>query len=311
MKKLLFLLILPSLISSAKNSVSVADSAMLKQHVFKLCNDKGFRTIKDTAALNRAGTYIFAEMGKYAANVHIQPFIIKGKTYQNIICSFGPKDAPRIVIGAHYDVCGDHPGADDNTSGVAGLLELTRLLSAIPDTNWKYNVELVAYTLEEPPAFEGPDMGSAYHAKNLFENHVNVFGMISLEMIGFYRDGKRTQHYPAGFLKLFYGSRGNFITVVKKLHSGPFTRRFKRRFRHSGDMITKVFAAPPAIVPGVDLSDHRNYWAYNWDALMITDTSFFRNENYHKTTDTPETLDYTRMSFVVTKVFNAISTMVF
>ncbi len=309
MKKLFLFLLCNTLIAAARCEGIMADSILLKEHVYKITGDKGFRNIDDTAALNRTSNYIINELVKlHVPAVHLQPYEVNGKTYQNIVTSFGPEHAPRIIIGAHYDVCDNQPGADDNASGVAALLELARLLSHEKTDQWKYRIDLVAYTLEEPPSFRTKNMGSAVHAKETFDNYLHVAGMISIEMIGFYKAEKHTQHYPLGFLKWFYGSRGNYITVVKKLKSGRFTRQFTRRFRHGDNMITKVFSGPQWI-PGMDFSDHLNYWAYGWDALMITDTSFYRNSNYHEKTDRPETLDYSRMCYVVTNMFNAISGM--
>ena len=230
------------------------------------------------------------------------------KAYGNIIASYGAENAPRIIIGAHYDVCDQQPGADDNASGIAALLELSRLLALQQTDKWKYRIDLVAYTLEEPPAFRTKAMGSAVHAQSMLDSNVQVKGMISIEMIGFYRDGKHTQQYPVGLLKWIYGSRGNYITVVKKMKSGKFTRQFTRRFKRGDNIITKVFAAP-AWLPGIDFSDHLNYWARGWDAFMLTDTSFYRNKNYHEKSDTPDTLDYSRMSYVVTNMFHALAGM--
>lgn len=288
---------------------AIADSALLRAHVYSLCNTPTFRNIDDTATLNRARRYIQQELGKYNADVQLQAYTVNGKDYYNVIASYGPADAPRIIVGAHYDVCEAQAGADDNASGVAGLLELARLMAKEDTKNWKYRIDLVAFTLEEPFAFKTGNMGSTVHARWLAEQHVDVVGMISLEMIGYYKDAKHTQQYPLGIFKWLYGSRGNYITVVKKLHGGTFVRRFKRSFKRGDNIITKVFSAPKW-VPGVDWSDHLSYWAEGWQALMITDTSFFRNHNYHQATDTPNTLDYQRMSFVVDNVLSALSKMV-
>ena len=215
---------------------------------------------------------------------------------------FGPENAPRIVVGAHYDVCGYQQGADDNASGVAGLLELARLLQ---NQKLNFRIELVAYTLEEPPFFRTKNMGSYIHAKSLSDAKVNVLGMISLEMIGYFKDEKGTQDYPTALLKLIYGSRGNFITLVRKFGAGKFACQFNRAFRQTNVIRTKAFVGPAAL-PGIDFSDHLNYWAFGFSALMVTDTAFYRNKNYHEPTDTLETLDLKRMAKVIDGVYLAL-----
>ncbi len=290
---------------------SNADSAVLHAHVLALAGTPGqYRNGQDTATLNRAAAYIYDQMRTFCDSVEIQPYSLQvGKRYANLIASFGPKYAPRIIVGAHYDVCGNQMGADDNASGVAGLLELGRLLKGEPTQDWKYRIDLVAYTLEEPPYFRTPAMGSAVHASWLADNNIPVRGMISLEMIGYFKDAKHTQHYPIGLLKLFYGSRGNYITVIHKMHKGAFVRSFQRAFKRPHLVRTKKFGAPRSLT-GIDFSDHLNYWDRDWAALMITDTSFFRNANYHESGDTPDTLDYARLAAVVEQTFRALLSQV-
>jgi hypothetical protein len=305
LKNALSFLVFICLMGSVAGAKAAADSVLLKDHVLALTGLPGHRNFADTAGLNKAARYIYDHLHRYSDSVAVQSYEVKQRKYHNIILSYGPKDAPRIIVGAHYDVCGDRPGADDNASGVAGLLELARLLHKADTKNWKHRIDLVAYTLEEPPVFATKGMGSAVHAAYLKENHVPVKGMVCLEMIGYYRDGKNTQHFPAGILKLFYGSRGNFITVVRKLKGGPFTRKFTRRFKQAHGVRTKVFKGP-VWIEGIDFSDHRNYWDEGWEALMLTDTSFYRNNNYHEASDTPDTLDYGRMASVVDKLYKAL-----
>ncbi len=291
---------------SNTNAVSV-DSAALHAHVLALAGMPGHtRNGADTASLNKAATYIYEQLRRHKDSVEVLSYSLHDSlNYVNLIASYGPKDAPRIIVGAHYDVCGDQEGADDNASGVAGLLELERLLSGTDTKEWKYRIDLVAYTLEEPPYFRTRAMGSAVHAAYIAANKIPLRGMVSLEMIGYFRDGKHTQHYPAGLLKLFYSSRGNYITVVHKLHKGAFVRSFQKGFKRQRLVRTKKFGAP-RILPGIDFSDHLNYWDRGWPALMITDTSFFRNANYHTKGDTPDTLDYGRMAAVVEQTFKAL-----
>ena len=229
----------------------------------------------------------------------------RGKEFKNVICGFGPEEAPRIVVGAHYDVCGEQEGADDNASGVVGLLELARLLTG---QELKVRVELVAYSLEEPPNFRSENMGSYIHAKSLYDEKVDVIGMVCLEMIGYFSDEKKSQNYPVGLMKLFYGGKGDFVLAAKKFGAGKFAKRFGRKFKCSDQVRTKKITAPK-FIPGTDFSDHLNYWKFKFSALMITDTAFYRNDNYHEKTDTMETLDIKRMAKVIDGVFLALLEM--
>lgn len=290
-------------------SASTADSMILKKHVEAIISGEGYRNHEDIEALNRTADYIQGEFAKSNTAVSTYDFIVQKNLYKNIITSFGPEDAPRIIIGAHYDVAGNQVGADDNASGVSGLLELARLLSKENHSEWNYRVDLVAYTLEEPPYFRTEYMGSSQHAAYLKANNIPVAGMISIEMIGYYDDKKNSQSYPLGLLKLFYGNRGDFITIVRKWNDGKFCRSFTRGFKNEIAIKTKVFKGPKWL-PGIDFSDHLNYWKYDWDALMITDTAFYRNHNYHLVSDTADKLDYARMANVVNSIFNALSQMV-
>lgn len=272
-----------------------SDTVLIKKHLTEITKTKGFRQFMNVDLLNKTAAYIFTEFDKYSDTTYYQEYKVNELTYKNVICSFGPKDAKTIVIGAHYDVCGQQEGADDNASGIVGLLELARLLK---DKTLKYRIELVAYTLEEPPFFRTENMGSYVHAKSLIDNKVDVFGMVSLEMIAYFKEEKKTQEYPIGMLRLIYGSRGNYITLVNKFAKGKFSRKFTGKFKKTKIIRTKKFNGPKGLV-GIDFSDHLNYWKFGFSALMVTDTAFYRNKNYHQTTDTIETLDIPKMAKVI------------
>ncbi len=262
------------------------------------------RNYANTVSLEKAAAYIKAEMEKCGVATEEQKYTVDGKEYKNIICSFGPKDAERIIVGAHYDVCEEQPGADDNATGVAGLLEIARLLkSQSPVLN--YRVDLVAYTLEEPPYFRTEHMGSAVHAKYLKDNKIKVKAMICLEMIGYFSEEPKSQEYPIGLLKLFYPKKANFIAVVGKLGQGRMLRKVKRSMIKGSAIDVRSINAP-AFVTGIDFSDHLNYWKHGFFAVMITDTSFYRNANYHQKSDSMEKLDFGKMAEVVRSVYAAV-----
>lgn len=283
-------------------SLAQSDTNLIKLHLRNITKTKGYRHFMNVDLLNRTADYIMEDFGNYADTTFFQEFQVNGLTYKNVICRFGNEKGRIVVIGAHYDVCGMQEGADDNASGVVGLLELARLLKEV---DLPYCVELVAYSLEEPPYFRTDNMGSHIHAKSLVEEKRDVYGMISLEMIGYFKDEKRTQDYPIGLLRLFYGNRGNYITLVNKFGKGKFSKHFTRKYKRLKVVRTKKFNGPKAL-PGVDFSDHLNYWKYGFSALMLTDTAFYRNKNYHEQGDVMEILDLGRMAKVIDGVLETL-----
>lgn len=281
---------------------NTVDTVSIRQHLNAIINTEKPRNYRNIESLNAVADYISLHFNKYADSVYYQSYIVKGKTYKNVVAVFGSEHTKTVVVGAHYDVCGDQDGADDNATGTVGLLELAKLLKA---KKLNYRIELVAYTLEEPPYFRTDYMGSYIHAKSLKDEQRDVYGMFCLEMIGYFDDAKKSQDYPIGMLSALYGNKGNYITLVNKLIKGQFSKRFNRQFRKYKGIKTKRFTAP-ASLPGIDFSDHLNYWMFGFSALMITDTAFYRNKNYHKRTDTIETLDLQRMSKVIETIFQAL-----
>lgn len=280
---------------------SLSDTLLIKTHLEAITKTKEFRNSENIEQLNQTADYIKSIFSEYSDSIFVQEYDVKDKIYKNVIASFGIENSKRIIIGAHYDVCEDQEGADDNASGVVGLLELARLLKG---QKLNYRIDLVAYSLEEPPFFRTEYMGSYVYAKSLVENNVTVFGMISLEMIGYFKEEK-SQSYPVGILSLFYGNRGNYIAFIKKFGSGKFSRKFHKKFKAAKTIKTKKLTAP-AFVTGIDYSDHLNYWKFGFSAFMITDTSFFRNPNYHEKTDTMETLNIPKMGQVIDGVFKSL-----
>ena len=255
-------------------------------------------------SLQKSAEYIHQEFRKLSSRVSYQTFRVGQKEYKNIICTLGPDDGERIVVGAHYDVCGEQPGADDNASGVAGLLEIARLINELKP-ELKYRIDFVAFALEEPPYFKTDEMGSAVHAKSLSEAGVKLRGMVCLEMIGYYSEQKNSQQYPVAALKAIYPDKGNFISVVGNMGQGHLVKHLKK-YMQAGSQIGVESLTAPASVPGVDFSDHLNYWRYDYPAVMITNTAFFRNPHYHLESDTIDTLDFDKMAEVVKGVYWAV-----
>jgi len=232
----------------------------------------------------------------------------QGKTYRNVVATLGPDTRERIVVGAHYDAYLEYPAADDNASGVAALIEVTRLLAREP---LPLGVDLVAYSLEEPFAegakgnFRTPDGGSAVHAASLKTSNSQVRLMISLETIGFFSDERNSQSFPISLLRFVYPNEGNYILVVSDLNNAFTARRVKSSMRVASPLPVHSISAPSS-VQGIDYSDHFNYWRSGYPAVMITDTAFNRNKSYHTPGDTAERLDYERMGMVVQGVYRAV-----
>jgi Zn-dependent M28 family amino/carboxypeptidase len=280
-----------------------ADSSRLRQHLLALIGTPQPRNYQHPASLAQAADYIRRELQAAGARTTDQPYAVQAQTYRNLIGSFGPETGSRLIIGAHYDVCGEQPGADDNGTGVAALLELARLLGQQPSL--PYRIDLVAYTLEEPPFFRTRQMGSYVHAQALHAAGVPVRGMVALEMLGYYDDRKHSQRYPFGPLKFIFGSRGNYVTVAQKFGNGRFGRQFARQYKATAALPVKRFKAP-AWLPGIDFSDHLNYWQFGFSAVLLTDTAFYRNQHYHQPTDTLNRLDMHRLGLAVDAVLATV-----
>jgi Zn-dependent M28 family amino/carboxypeptidase len=231
----------------------------------------------DAAGQDRAASWIRAQLG--AVPVVEQVYTARGASFRNLIVRLGPDTPERIVIGAHYDARGPFPGADDNASGTAALIELARMLQARPPP---VRTELAFYSNEEYGL-----LGSAEHAKDAR----GVRAMISLEMLGCF---DHPQRFPFALLKLFYPSQGDYIVVVGRPQDFLLVRAVKRSLRGSGAAVESIDA--PQAIPGIGNSDHRSFWRNGVRAVMVTDTAWYRNPRYHKADDTPDTLDYERMA---------------
>ncbi len=279
-------------------------SARLQADVEALSAIQPPRNHLNPESLERAALHISEQFRQAGWQASSQEFIAAGRPYRNVVARLGNNKSERIVVGAHYDVCGDQPGADDNASGVAGLLELARQVSELKPP-LSCDLELVAYCLEEPPFFKTESMGSFVHARSLLKENARVKLMICLEMIGYFSEQPGSQALPLFLLKPFYPDRGNFIAVVGRLSDRPLVRRMKKWLR-AGSTIDVRSINAPAQLPGIDFSDHLNYWRCGIPALMITDTAFYRNPHYHEKSDTPQTLDFAKMAEVVQGVYWAM-----
>ncbi|MDY7098127.1 MAG: M20/M25/M40 family metallo-hydrolase [Pseudomonadota bacterium] len=266
-------------------------AARLREHVTILAQDR--RNIDRPQTVIATKAYISQQLEALGYSVRQQEVIAPAS---NLIVRIDAKSpgSKTLILGAHYDTAGSSPGADDNASGVAALIEIARLLKPMTGRS-KLNVELVFYANEEPPYFKTGAMGSYVHAISIDDPNA-VVGMISLESMGYFSDEDGSQNYPFP-LSLRYTDTGNFIAFVGTTASRDFLRGSIDEFRKSA-RIPSVGGTAPSIVQGVDWSDHWGYTKVGIPAFMITDTAPFRNPNYHRTSDTPDTLDYNRLALV-------------
>jgi len=268
----------------------------LQRHVRALAETIGPRCMTRPGTLERAARYIADELLGSGLPVLRDTFETGDGTAANLSAVVGGEepDVRTLLVGAHYDSCEETPGADDNASGVAALLELARRCAESPPPR---RVRFVAFANEEAPYFGTPAMGSLRCANEARRDGERIELMLSLEMLGYYSGQRGSQRYPP-----LYGigrpKQGDFIGVVGRLGSGKLLRRFERAFRE-GTTLGIQIAAAPEWVEGVSLSDHWAFWQAGYPAVMVTDTAFYRNPHYHARTDTWDTLDYARMAQTV------------
>jgi len=245
-------------------------------------------------------SFIEKELASYGLAVESDTFPYRGKNFRNIVGRLSAqRGASLIILGAHFDSVEGTPGADDNASGLAVLLEAARLLSR---ARLRSELLFCAFNLEELNM-----IGSTYFAKKLKAAEVKVDAMISLEMIGYTDPRPGSQKYPIG-LSWLYPERGDFIGVIGNWYSSSLLRRFTRQMRQVPGLPVETLSVPGngGLVPAVRLSDHSPFWDLGYPALMVTDTSFFRNPHYHGPRDTLDTLNLDFMAKVCAGVIRGV-----
>ncbi len=276
----------------------------LRQHVQTLAGAIGERHVGRPQALAAAEAYIADEFAAIGFEVARQTYVAEGVASSNLEVALpgGARGAEIVLAGAHYDTVPGSPGADDNASGVAALIEIAR---ALRGARCARTVKLVAFVNEEPPFFYWGEMGSRVYARAARARGDDIRVMLSLEMLGCYSDAPGSQAYPPP-LGLFYPKAGNFIGFVSNLRSRRALREVVRAFKSVCDFPAESLASP-ALVPGVSWSDQLSFWREGYPAVMVTDTAFYRYPHYHRATDTPEKLDYARMARVVEGLAGALT----
>ena len=267
----------------------------LVRQVGVLAGRIGERNVWHPRELAAAALYIRETLEGLGYEVRTQSFESHGLTLQNLEIELPGNKVPEeiIILGAHYDSVAGAPGANDNASGIAALLEIARLLAG---NSYPRTVRLVAFANEEPPFFYGEEMGSTVYATRSRQRGEQIKAMLVLETIGYYTDIPGSQHYPFPF-SFFYPDTGNFIGFVGNLSSRHLVRRAIGTFRASTAFPSEGVAAP-GWMKGIHWSDHWSFWQAGYPAIMITDTALFRYQHYHAATDTPEKIDYSGLARV-------------
>lgn len=278
----------------------------LQRHVDELAGKIGERHVYCAASLQAAASYIEHEWERQGYAVRRLAYDVSGVLCTNleITRSGGACQREILLLGAHYDTVPGCPGANDNTSGIAALLELSRLFASIEPA---LTVRFVAFVNEEPPYFMTDLQGSAVYAEAARRRHDDIRLMASIETIGWYSSEPGSQSYPPLF-NLFYPNRGDFLGFVSNFRSWAAMRRLAAAFRANSDFPLET-AAAFAFVPGVAWSDHRSFWRHGYRAVMITDTAFYRYQHYHQPSDTPDKLAYPELARVTSGLFAAFSAL--
>ena len=279
-------------------------AAAVRRHVERLAGEIGERNVPRRFALDAARDYIMEEWRRQGHEVVIHWYDAGGVPCANIeVSRLGSRRPDHILlIGAHYDTVSGSPGADDNASGIAALLELSRLFAdAVPAVT----VRFVAFVNEEPPFFMTRKQGSLVYARDARRRGDDIRLMVSLETIGYYRDDPGSQLYPPLF-RLFYPDRANFIGFVSDFRSRRMMLRLASLFRSRSDFPLE-HVATFRFIPGVAWSDHLSFWRMGFRALMVTDTAFYRYPFYHSADDRPDALAYPQLARVTEGLFNALA----
>lgn len=271
----------------------------LKEHVLMLAEKIGERNVWHPQHLEAAGSYIENVLIDLGYQVSIQPYQAQGLTVKNFEIQHQGSSLPEeiVVVGAHYDSVIGSPGANDNASGVACILEVARLLA---DQKLKRTVRVVAFANEEPPFFQTKEMGSWVYASRSRRREEKITAMFSIETIGYYSDDPGSQHYPFPF-SFFYPDTGNFIGFVSNIASRKLLGEVLASFRKHTDFPSEGVAAPGWIT-GLGWSDHWSFWKHGYPAIMVTDTAPFRYQYYHTMLDTSDKIDYDRLAQVVSGI---------
>jgi hypothetical protein len=278
----------------------------LSEHVKYLSETIGERNLSKAGTLKSAADYIRSSLQQEGYSVTEQTYSVGGHQVCNLEAKLVGSETggETVVVGAHYDSVEQSPGANDNASGVAAVLEVARIFKG---SRPRRTLRFVLFVNEEPPYFQTESMGSLVYARQLHRDHIPVSAMISLETIGCYSDAPGSQKYPV-LLGLLYPNRGNFIGFVGNPSSRALLRQVVRKFRETTRFPSEGVAAPEGW-PGVGWSDQWSFWQEQYPAIMVTDTALFRYPYYHTPFDTPNRVDFGKMTRVVSGVRRVVEAL--
>ena len=269
----------------------------LRKHITVLSEEIGERNVWRDGTLDVTADYIEESLRSMGYEVASQAYTVRGQAVRNLEAVLNGTSLSKeiVVIGAHYDTVKGSPGANDNASGVAALLEIARLLSG---KRLARSVRFVAFVNEEAPFFYTWEMGSHRYARRAHEHDDNIIAMLSLETIGYYSDAESSQHYPNPLYSWLYPNIGNFIGFVGNIASRQLVQQCLESFRRQNAFPSEGVAAPGWML-GIHWSDHWSFWQEGYSAVMVTDMALFRYPHYHASTDQPDKIDYTNLARVV------------
>jgi Zn-dependent M28 family amino/carboxypeptidase len=270
-------------------------AAVVRAHVEMLARQIGERNLFRPRALREAAEFLEGAWRRQGYEVHAQHYEVNAVGCANLEVVRRGSSRPEeiVVVGAHYDSVIGSPGADDNASGVAALLEIARCFA---DRQPARTVRFVAFVNEEPPFFATPAMGSHVYARAARARRERIVAMLSLESLGYHTSRPGQQQFPP-FFRFFYPDRADFLAFVSNIRSRALSRQVVRAFRAHARVPAQRLVFPP-VIPGIDWSDHRAFWRHGYAAVMVTDTALYRNPYYHTPADTPDKLDYAALALI-------------
>jgi Zn-dependent M28 family amino/carboxypeptidase len=267
----------------------------LRKDVEVLAGEIGERNLYRYERLQAAADYIERSFSQAGYQPIRHEYDALGKTFANIGAEIRGRDFAHeiVVVGAHYDTARGSPGANDNASGVAGMLALAR---GFAGKEMSRTLRFVALANEERPLLRTPKMGSRVYARHCRQQGEKIVAMLSVETIGYCSEGKGSQWLSC--FGLLYPSRGNFILLAANIASRLLLKRCAEVFRRRAPIACETVTLP-GFLPGARSSDQWSFWKEGFPGLMITDTAPLRYPHYHKPDDTPEKLRYDFLNGVV------------